>query len=134
MTRIERLAARYLEASDEHKMLKRRRAACFCEHAEPDAGEEDDSWMSSEDDGYFPPRSQPTQKEPCWKGGWKMIDNGSFEPDEVWLFDVAPADWCESCRRRNVIHERMKRVGRRKSARLSALLSATRAMKRHSDG
>lgn len=121
---IEQLACRYVEARDEVAALKASRARHRCDHEAPDEDDREDP----REVGYPPAGAAFADREyrpPCWK----MIaeDVGVDWP----VVTVEPyrerGDWCLSCRERQAIHVQIRPAQRRMAARLSALVSATRA-------
>jgi len=105
---IETLARRYVEARDEVARLKREREACVCDHDPMD-------------------EAGVIHGKACWRGGWEPDCTDSGRYGSEWVYNVDPADWCDSCKRRQAIHVQIRPAQRRMAARLGAIVSATRA-------
>lgn len=129
MTRptIEHLARRYVEARDEVAALKHARSQRRCDHEAPFEDDREDP----REVGYPSAGASFADREyhpPCWK----MIatDDADFDIPGGGA-TVEPyrehADWCPSCRERQAVHAQIRPAQRRMAARLSALISATRA-------
>lgn len=120
---IEQLAISYVTARDEHRRLKRGRAAIYCAYevdptATPPIGFDD-----LVDDSYI---QQGPTGTPCWKTITEEVE-GPFGP-EPWSSTYRdPPDWCEPCRRRQLIHDQLKPAQRRMAGCMAALTAAVRA-------
>jgi len=112
---FETLARRYVEARDEVARLKRERAECECERAEQEDSPMDPvTWA---------------RLDPCWKAKHEteIREDGRVVSRGGWEYGTHPADWCDSCKRRQAIHVQIRPAQQRMAARLGAIVSATRA-------
>lgn len=128
---IETLARRYVEARDDVAALTSARRASRCDY-EPTYGyvehPEEPRRVRNHDAGCDcrPAQMDGPCHEPCWKRRTPMVTI-NHEGDTKGG-DLAPVeDWCPSCRERQAIHVQIRPAQRRMAARLSALVSATRA-------
>lgn len=133
MTRptIEHLARRYVEARDEVATFTAARRALRCDY-EPTYGyveHPEEPRKTRPHDGHCDchPRGEGEPcPVPCWKRRTPVVtinyegdtEGGDLQPVET---------WCASCRERHATHAQIRPAQRRMAARLSALISATRA-------
>lgn len=126
-TYIEWLALRYVRARDEVTRLEKARRECRCEHEAPWG---DDREPIAEGDHRTAAGPVKEYRQPCWKKQYiaaESEDGHTITHGGGWELASPPESWCESCKRRQAIHDQIKPARLRRSARLGALISATRS-------
>lgn len=122
------LVARYVEAFDEVKRLRAARRRCVCDfefYLDPEEGPRNPlrvrAPFSHQDDKVHPRGAERAFDAPCWR-------TFSGEDGEIeYVGEHTEEGWCESCRERERLHSELRAATRRRTARLAALMSSSRA-------
>lgn len=59
--------------------------------------------------------------EPCWKAARRWKDNGPYSP--TFYFDPPPAEWCDTCQRRQVVSDAYREAVRKHGGALRAVIA-----------
>lgn len=125
---MEELVARYVEAYDEVRRLRAARRDCVCDfecHWDPEEGQREPLRVRApfpyQNEMVGPRRATLAINASCWQRF-----NGE-DGDLEYVGEHTEEGWCEPCRKRESLHRELHAAVRRKTARLAALMSSSRA-------
>jgi hypothetical protein len=112
---IERVALDWMTARMVREHVHKLRGECLCEH-----------------ESSVPDMVPSTTGTPCWKTTYKETstrrDYETGEPvDMAWVPHRPLAEWCEPCKKRQELHERLLKARRREGALRASLTRICRA-------
>lgn len=125
---MDALVARYVEAFDEVRRLRAARRDCVCDfeyHFNLEDGPRDPLRTRApfpyQDEMVGPRRAERAFDAPCWRRF--AGEDGEME----YIGEHTEEGWCEPCIKRERLHSELHAAIRRKTSRLAALMSSSRA-------
>lgn len=125
MTDTGGVVRRFCAARARRDRLRRERAECFCERAEPmsPVAFEDAAAEAILDPIITLRLPQPTQEEPCWKAARQWTPPTPYSDGGKLYYDPPMSAWCEPCRRRQRVNDELREAIRAHAGALRGLIA-----------